>query len=114
MCKEPFVVGAIISLGNCFDLTRRSNLDILASAYSGFEAVAGGVLKGSFPAKGLRYPKEEEKEPFRTFAEIEAIIASENPDEERKEALWQALYLTRPELEEFLGHMRLNATLPWL
>lgn len=38
MCKEPFVVGAIISLGNCFDLTRRSNLDILASAYSGFEA----------------------------------------------------------------------------
>jgi hypothetical protein len=44
-CKEPFVVGAIIRLGNCFDLTRRSNLDILASAYQGFAAAqaAAGV-----------------------------------------------------------------------
>jgi site-specific recombinase XerD len=35
-------------------------------------AVQGGILKGTFPGKGLRFPKEEEKEPFRTFAEIEA------------------------------------------
>jgi integrase len=77
-------------------------------------AVHGGLLKGAFPARGLRFPKEEEKEPFRTFAEIEAIIASENPDEDRKEALWQALYLTRPELEAFLAHVRQGATLPWL
>jgi len=39
-------------------------------------AVHGGVLKGSFPGRGLRFPKEEEKEPFRTFTEIEAIIAA--------------------------------------
>ncbi|SRR5579875_1340362 len=76
--------------------------------------VHGGVLKGVFPSKGLRFPKEEEKEPFRTFAEIEAIIAAENPDDDRKEMLWEALYLTRPEVEEFLHYVRKNATLPWL
>lgn len=37
-CKDPFVVGAIIDLGNCFDLTLRSNLDLLAKVYNTFEA----------------------------------------------------------------------------
>ena len=77
-------------------------------------AVHGGVLKGVFPGKGLRFPKEEEKEPFRTFAEIEAIIAAENPDDCRREMLWEALYLTRPEIEEFLLYVRQHGTLPWV
>jgi integrase len=77
-------------------------------------AVHGGIIKGVFPGKGLRFPKEEEKEPFRTFAEIEAVIAAENPDDARRDTLWEALYLTRPEIEEFLLHVRQNATLPWV
>lgn len=77
-------------------------------------AAHGDLVKGVFPGGGLRFPKEEETEPFRTFAEIEAIIAAEKPDDERKAALWDALYLTRPELEQFLAHVRQNATLPWL
>jgi integrase len=77
-------------------------------------AVHGGLLKGVFPAKGLRFPKEEEKEPFRTFAETEAVIAAENPDDARKDELWEALYLTRPEIEEFLEYVRGNGTLPWI
>jgi integrase len=77
-------------------------------------ATHSGLLKGAFPGRGLRFPKEDEKEPFRTFAEIEAIIAAENPAELRKEALWDALYLTRPEVEEFLTHVRENPTLPWV
>ena len=32
-------------------------------------AVHGGLLKGTFPGRGLRFHKAEEKEPFRTFAE---------------------------------------------
>lgn len=32
-CKEPFVVGAIINLGNCLDLTRRYDIDLLAYAW---------------------------------------------------------------------------------
>src|SRR5262249_36188477 len=77
-------------------------------------AVHGGVLKGVFPGKGLRFPKEEEKEPFRAFAEIEAILAAENPDDGRREMLWEALYLTLPEIEEFLLYVRQHATLPWV
>src|SRR5262249_28973748 len=53
-------------------------------------AAHGGIVKGALPRKGLRFPKEEEKEPFRTFAEIEAIVAAENPPEERKDALWES------------------------
>lgn len=36
-CNNPFVVGAIIDLGNCLDLTLRSNLDLLAQVYQTFE-----------------------------------------------------------------------------
>lgn len=77
-------------------------------------AVHGGILLGTFPNRGLRFPKEEEQEPFHTFAEIEAIITAEHPDDDRKESLWEALYLTRPELEEFLLYIRQNATQPWV
>ena len=52
-------------------------------------AVHAGVPKGAFPGKGLRFPKEEEKEPFRTFAEIEAVIAAEDPDGARQDTLWE-------------------------
>jgi hypothetical protein len=41
-------------------------------------AVHGDLVKGRFPSRGLRFPKEDEKEPFRTLAEIETIIAAES------------------------------------
>jgi len=77
-------------------------------------AAHGGVIKGAFPGKGLRFPKEEEKEPFRTFAEIESIIDAEDPDDARRDLLWEALYLTRSEIEEFLHYVQQHATLPWV
>ena len=70
-----------------------------------------GWSRASSPA-GPAFPKEEEKEPFRTFAEIEAIIAAENPDDAPEEALWEVLYLTRPEVEEFLAYVRRTARCP--
>jgi hypothetical protein len=33
-CPDPFVVGAIIDLGRCFDLLVRENLDILAQTHT--------------------------------------------------------------------------------
>jgi integrase len=77
-------------------------------------AVHGGVIKGTFPARGLRFPKQDEKEPFRTFADIEAIIQTEDPSDARKEALWESLYLTRAEMDEFLAHALASAALPWI
>jgi integrase len=69
-------------------------------------AVAGKVLSGDFPGKGLRFPKEDEKEPFRTFSEIRALGGAGG--------LWEALYLTKAEVEEFLAHVKENGTLPWV
>lgn len=77
-------------------------------------AAQGNLVTGAFPGRGLRFPKEQEKEPFRTFAEIKAIIAAENPDDARRDVLWESLYLTRRELEEFLEYVRENGTLPWV
>jgi hypothetical protein len=37
-CNVPYVVGAVIDLGNCLDLTLRSNLDLLARVHRDFEA----------------------------------------------------------------------------
>lgn len=36
LCPEPFVVGAIIDLGNCFDLTVRENLDFLGTVFESY------------------------------------------------------------------------------
>jgi integrase len=77
-------------------------------------AAQAGLLTGAFPSKGLRYPKEAEKDPFRTFAEIRDVIASTKPDDARQEALWAALYLTTDEVAELLAHVRENGTLPWV
>ena len=38
-CKEPFVIGAVIDLGNCFDLQVRENFQLLQDAYASFEKV---------------------------------------------------------------------------
>jgi integrase len=77
-------------------------------------AAHGGLLKGVFPGRGLRFPKEEEKEPFRTFADIQAVLAAGVLGTNRADALWEALYLTRPEVEDFLAHVRECGTLPWV
>ena len=76
-------------------------------------AAHGGLIKGVFPGKGLRFPKEDEKEPFRTLAEVEAIIAAESPDEARKEALRASIYLSKDEIEQFLSYVKASGTLPW-
>lgn len=32
-CKEPFVIGAVLDLGYCFDLTHREDIDLLSTAW---------------------------------------------------------------------------------
>jgi hypothetical protein len=39
LCSEPFVIGAVIDLGNCFDLTVRENLDFIGTVYKSYAAV---------------------------------------------------------------------------
>jgi len=50
--SDPFVIGAIIDLGNCLDLLVRENLDMLAEAYNG--------LAAAFHAKGDPLPQNKD------------------------------------------------------
>jgi integrase len=93
-------------------VTLRKELATLRACWNW--AVQGGLLKGTFPGKGLRFQKEEEKEPFRTFKEIESILASRALDSKVEASLWESLYLTTAEIEEFIAYVQQNGTLPWV
>jgi hypothetical protein len=43
--KEPFVLGAVIELGNCFNLTESSSLHILGKAYSSLSELKKNLAK---------------------------------------------------------------------
>jgi integrase len=76
-------------------------------------AALNGLVAGSFPGKGLVYPKGDEKPPFMTRAEIERRLTADMNDAARA-ALWDGLYLTQSELPELLGYVKGNAAHPWV
>lgn len=75
-------------------------------------AIHAGLLRGHFPSRGLVYPKHDEKPPFQTRAEIERKIAGLSEAEQRE--LWDALFLTLPEIDEMLEHIRQRALHGWI
>jgi integrase len=76
-------------------------------------AVQAGYLVGAFPARGLKYPKAEEKPPFQTWPEIERQVArGVTPAEERDP--WDCLFLTLPEVAELLRFVKEAARHPFL
>jgi len=89
-------------------VTIRKEVDTLRSAWNW--AGRMGHVRGEFPGKGLVFPKERDKLPFMTWAEIERRIAA-GGDTDR---LWECLYLTVPEIEEFLQFMRERQAPDWL
>ncbi len=58
--SEPFVIGAIIDLGECLDLTLRENLEYLSIAYSDLRRVRRQA-KSKLPSNkdGRRLPKRD-------------------------------------------------------
>jgi hypothetical protein len=60
----------------------------------------------SFPSKGLKYPKTDERPPFQTRAEIERQIARGGLSERQIRELWHSLFLDRAEIDELLAHVR--------
>ncbi|QDV33713.1 tyrosine-type recombinase/integrase [Tautonia plasticadhaerens] len=70
------------------------------------------LLSGTCPVKGLVYPKVDEKPPFQTRSEIERQL--DGLDDTRRDELWDALDLTLPEIEAFLGVVRSGAAHPWI
>lgn len=73
-------------------------------------AIRIGVVTGSFPNRGLRYPKTAEKSPFQTWIEIERQIQFCGLGENEQSELWEGLYLTADEIEKVLNYVHKTAT----
>jgi integrase len=73
-----------------------------------------GLVLGRFPNQGLRYPKTDEKPPFMTFTEIERRIAIGGLVGKASAELWDALFLTLPEIDELLAHVLAKSMQVWV
>lgn len=67
----------------------------------------------SFPLtlRNISYSKKKEKPPFQTWEQIERRIARGNLSQEQQDELWNCLYLSVPEVEEFLAWVKANGCL---
>jgi integrase len=77
-------------------------------------AVRIGALDKTYPGRSLVFPKGEERPDFQTWAEIERRIARGGLTKCEIKDLWSCLFLTKPELDEFLEFARVNAAEPHL
>jgi integrase len=68
------------------------------------------LTNGTFPNRGLRYPKADEKPPFMTWAEIKRAISHGGNAGE----LWDCLYLLPDELAQLLEYVKQNADHGWI
>ncbi len=72
------------------------------------------LVKEAPSLRGLVYGKRDEKPPFMTRTEIERILARGGLDETEIARLWEALYLTIPEVLEVLELVRKRAKYPFI
>lgn len=61
-----------------------------------------GYTNDSLPLRGVKFPKYEERQPFRTREEIERLIASNEFSEAEIKEVWECLYLRATEIKELL------------
>lgn len=77
-------------------------------------AVHAGRVRGSFPGRGLKYPKTDEKPPFQTWEEMNRRISLGGLTSQEQESLWDCLFLTLAETEELLAYVKEHAAHPWI
>jgi integrase len=70
------------------------------------------MVAGACPVKGLVYPKTDEKPPFQTRAEVDRQL--DGLSAKQRHELWDALYLTLPEIGAFLDEVRTAAAHAWI
>ncbi len=96
--------------GKLSPATIRKEIVTLRTAWNW--GVKMGLVPGKFPSAGLRYPKRDAKPPFQTRAEIERQQGGLTPKERAE--LWDALYLTLPEIADLLAHVGSRAGHAWI
>jgi len=77
-------------------------------------AVRRNHLAAASPVKGITFPKEHERPPFRTFEQIQKIIDRGGLTKAQTRELWSGLFLNLDEVREVLAHVRQHAVCDWL
>lgn len=72
-------------------------------------ASSQGYVQIPLPTVGLKYPKLDEKQPFRTRKEIELEIEIARVSADDQRELWQCLYLRASEISDILAIIRENS-----
>jgi len=76
--------------------------------------VQARLLDGSFPNKGLKYPKMNEKPPFQTWKQIERQIEQGGLSAADQQDLWDCLFLTMAEMNDLLAFIKEKCVQPFL
>jgi len=69
-------------------------------------AIPQGMIDSPPPVTNLTFPKGNTKPPFQTREQIERQITRQKLSAETQTELWHCLFLTLPEVEEFLDYVR--------
>ena len=77
-------------------------------------AAARGYVSGTCPVDDAKLPKRDDKEPFKTWEEIETIIKRGGYTEQEQGELWDSLFLRDEEIEKLLKHVRGAAAHPFI
>lgn len=74
-----------------------------------------GIAPMRYPGCDLVYAKEKQAEPFRTYEQIQSIIArSPGLTKRRQRELWDGLFMNPREVAEVLAHVRRRSTVTWI
>ena len=92
---------------NVSPTTIRKEITTLAAAWRW--GLAEKRVSMPLPRRMLRYPKASQRAPFQTMEQIERRIARNQLSEQEQACLWDCLFLTRPEIDELLAHVRVSA-----
>lgn len=73
-----------------------------------------GYWERPFPNNGLQFPRGEQRPPFLTFSEVEKRIKRGGLTDIQEAELWERAFLTLPDIEELLKHVKDTAGQPFI
>ncbi len=73
-----------------------------------------GHVPTKFPDVDLAFAKEKQAEPFRTYDQVQAILARGGVEKRRERELWDGLFLDPAQVAEVLAHVRKKTSARYL
>ena len=77
-------------------------------------AAARGYAAGRCPVDNVVLPKRDERQPFKTWEEIESVINRGGYGDQEQKELWDSLFLRDVEIENLLDYVRGTAAHPFI